>query len=148
MSLRIHDKKPFGRKYLIDTCIWIDFYEDRKDYHSKPLGEYAWRLLTKIRSSYGKVVVTDHIIKELESNYQTSEIRKIFLPFQSIIEKRYVTDEQIREAKKIGKERRIPMGDILHIVVARDNNLVMVTRDNHFKDLDDISEHYLLEELI
>ncbi len=36
-------------KYYLDTCIWIDFFEDRKGAKGEPFGEFASRLLTKIQ---------------------------------------------------------------------------------------------------
>jgi len=123
------------RKYLIDTSIWVDLREDRKGFKNEPLGDYAFKLFTKIMLEKNKIVITDHIQRELESNYGIPEIRGMFLPFQSIIEKVIVKDEQREEAKKIGNERNLPKGDALHAIIARDNNLTMVTRDKHFRDL-------------
>ena len=51
------------------------------------------------------------------------------------------------EAKKIATERNIPVGDALHAIIARDNNLVLVTRDKHFENIEDISKHFKPEEL-
>ena len=42
----------------------------------------------------------------------------------------------------------MPLGDVLHSLLARDNGLILVTRDNHFKELKDISKFYKPEELI
>ena len=56
--------------------------------------------------------------------------------------------KQREEAKKIAKERDVPAGDALHAIVARDNDLILVTRDRHFRKLEDISKHYKPEELI
>jgi len=42
----------------------------------------------------------------------------------------------------------VPAGDALHAIVARDNDLILVTRDRHFRKLEDISKHYKPEELI
>lgn len=36
----------------------------------------------------------------------------------------------------------------LHAIVARDNGLILITRDNHFRVLQDISKYYKPEELI
>ncbi|MBI2672183.1 hypothetical protein HYX16_04580 [Candidatus Woesearchaeota archaeon] len=68
--------------------------------------------------------------------------------FESLIEKIIVTEKQYQEADKIVKERILPLGDVLHSIVARDNNLILVTRDKHFKQLEDISKSHKPEELI
>ena len=137
-----------AKKYLIDTSIWVDLREDRKGFNNEPLGDYAFKLFVQIKVKENKIAITDHIQRELESNYGIPEIRGMFLPFQSIIEKFIVTDEQRKEAKKVGEERKVPKGDALHAIIARDNNFTLVTRDKHFRDLDDISKHYNPEELI
>ena len=72
----------------------------------------------------------------------------MILPFTKIIQKIFVTTTQRDEAKKIATERNLPPGDVLHAIIARDNSLIMVTRDKHFKKLEDITKHYKPEEII
>ncbi len=136
------------KKYLIDTSIWVDLRENRKSFNKEPLGDYAFELFKKIIVEKDKIVITDYIQRELESNYKISEIKGMFLLFRVIIEKIIVSEKQREEAKKISEKRKVPKGDALHAIIARDNKLVMITRDNHFRILDDISKHYKPEELI
>ena|SRR3989344_781513 len=135
-------------KYLIDTSIWVDLYEDRKGYKNEPLGEYALKLLSRIKIKKSNIILTDLLVRELEMNYSIPEINGMFNPFEKIIIKIITTEKQREEAKKIAKERNIPPGDALHAIIARDNNLILITRDKHFKKLEDISKHYKPEELI
>src|SRR3989344_2462425 len=135
-------------KYYIDTSIWMDLLEDRKGYNDEPLGDYALKLFAMIKAKKHQLVVSDLLIRELESNYSVEEINGMILPFQKIIEKIFVTKEQRDEAKKIAEERDLPPGDVLHAILARDNNFIMVTRDKHFKELRDITKHYKPEEII
>ena len=67
---------------------------------------------------------------------------------ERIIQKIITTKEQRAEARRIAEERKLPPGDVLHAIIARDNNLILVTRDNDFKQLADISSHYKPEHLI
>jgi len=136
------------KKYLIDTSIWIDLYEDRKGFYNEPLGDYALKLLSTIKIQESIIVLTDLLLKELEMNYSLSEINGMFKPFEKITEKVITTKEQREEAKKIANKRNLPPGDALHSILARDNNLILITRDKHFKQLEDISKHYKPEELI
>ena len=101
-----------------------------------------------IKAKKHKMVVSDLLVRELESNYSTEEINGMMLPFQKIMEKVFVTTEQRDEAKKIAGERNLPPGDVLHAIVARDNNYIMITRDNHFRELEDITNHSKPEEII
>ncbi len=134
-------------KYYIDTSIWIDLLENRKGYNDEPLGDYALKLFALVKANGYKLVVSDLLIRELESNYSVEEINGMVLPFQKIIEKAFVTKEQRDESKKVAEERNLPPGDVLHAIVARDNKLIMVTRDKHFKKLGDIVKHYKPEEI-
>ena len=133
---------------IIDASIWVDFYEDRKGYNNEPLGDYAFKLLVKIKAQEKVIVLTDFLIKELETLYSIVEINGIFNPFNKILKKVIATKKQRQEAKKIAKERDVPAGDALHAIVARDNNSILVTRDRHFRKLEDISKHHKPEELI
>jgi len=38
------------------------------------------------------------------------------------------------------ENRNVPRGDALHAIIARDHKLILITRDNHFKKLEDISK--------
>ena len=135
-------------EYIIDTSIWVDIYEDRKGYNNEPLGDYAFNLLVKIKAQEKIIVLTDFLIKELETLYSVAEINGMFKPFEKIIKKIIAAEKQREEAKKIAKERDVPAGDALHAIIARDNDLILVTRDRHFRKLEDISKHYKPEDLI
>ena len=137
-----------AEEYIIDTSIWVDLYEDRKGYNNEPLGNYAFKLLVKIKAKESAIVLTDFLIRELETIYSVAEINGMFKPFEKIIKKIIATEKQWEEAKKIAKERDVPAGDALHVIIARDNNFILVTRDRHFRELEDISKHYKPEELI
>ncbi|MDP2749393.1 MAG: PIN domain-containing protein [Nanoarchaeota archaeon] len=133
-------------RYYIDTSIWIDLYEDRKGFNGEPLGDYALKLLSFINSGTGKLVITDFLIRELSHNYSLEEINGMFNPF--CYDKIFVSENQRKEAERIAKERDVPKGDALHAIIARDNNLLLVSRDNHFKQLRDIWPHHKPEEII
>jgi predicted nucleic acid-binding protein len=135
-------------KYYVDTSIWIDLYEDRKGFNKEPLGEFALKLFSLIRAKKNRLIITDLLIRELEMNYSLEEINGMVKPFENIIEKIIVTKEQHDEAKKIAEERNIPPGDVLHAIIARDYDLILITRDKHFRKLQDISKHYRPEDII
>ncbi|HLC89309.1 MAG TPA: type II toxin-antitoxin system VapC family toxin [Candidatus Nanoarchaeia archaeon] len=135
-------------KYYIDTSIWMDLLEDRKGYNDEPLGDYALKLFAMIKAKKHQLVVSDLLIRELESNYSVEEINGMILPFQKIMRKIFVTKEQRNEARKIAEERNLPPGDVLHAIVARDYNFTMITRDKHFQKLKDITKHCKPEEII
>ena len=137
-----------AEKYLIDTSIWIDFYEDRKGYIGEPLGDFAFKLFAMIKAKQNKIVITDLIIRELEMNYSIPEINGMMKPFEAILDKLVASKEQRDEAKKIAEERKIPKGDVLHAIIARDNKFILIARDKHFRQLTDISKHHKPEGII
>jgi predicted nucleic acid-binding protein len=136
-----------AEKYLIDTSIWVDLREDRKGYQNEPLGDFAFNLFVKIKAKKEKIVITDLSIRELEMNYSMEAIKGMMKPFEDILEKIIATEEQREEAKKIAEERNVPRGDALHAIIARDHRLTLITRDKHFKQLTDISNHHKPEDI-
>ena len=59
-----------------------------------------------------------------------------------------IEGSQAREAASLSRKRHVAFGDALHAILARDNNAIMVTRDKHFLELNDIAEIRKPEELI
>lgn len=125
----------------------MDYYEDRTD-PSKDLGGFAFKLLCKLLASKSKIVVSTFLQRELEVAYSLDSIRGLTLPFEKLMEKVDVSDSQREEAKKISEERNIPKGDVIHALLARENNAIMVSRDKHFQLLKDICEVMKPEEII
>jgi len=136
------------KKYYIDTSIWMDLYENRKGFKNEPLGEYALRLFSIILTKKHKLIISDLLIKELEMNYSIEEINGIMKPFERIIEKIIITKEQSDKAKEIATERKVPPGDVTHAIIAKEGNFILITRDKHFRKLQDLSKHYKTEEII
>ena len=136
-----------AEKYYLDTSVWMDYYEDRKD-PSKDIGEFAFSLLSKLLASKSRIVVSTFLLRELETAYSLDKIRGLAMHFEKLMEKVGVSDEQREEAKKIAQERGIPQGDVIHAIIARDNHAILVSRDKHFQLLKDICEVAKPEELI
>lgn len=136
------------KRYYLDTSIWMDMYEDRKDFNGLPLGNFALKLFILIKTSKDKLIITDILIKELEMYYSIEEINGMVKLYDDVIEKITATKEQQDEARDLAANRDVPLGDVLHAVIARDNNLILITRDKHFRRLMDISDYYKPEEII
>ena len=58
------------------------------------------------------------------------------------------TNAEIKRAKDLALKRDIPKGDALHALIARDNNSILVSLDNHFQLLKDIAKIKKPQELI
>ena len=115
-----------AEKYYLDTSIWMDYYEDRQD-PSKDIGEFAFKLLCKLLASNSKIVVSSFLLRELEVTYSLDQIRGLALPFEKLMERVDVLDEQREEAKKIS------VGEIQFILV-KSNILVTNQPGSHSDD--------------
>lgn len=131
--------------FYLDTSIWLDFHEKRG-----ANGEAALKLILKIINEDLKVGYSDLHIKELKNlGYLQNEINLIFsIVKPNNVKHVHIYREQKEEAKKIARQRNIPRKDALHAILARDNNLQLISRDEHFEKLKDITRCKLPEDFI
>ena len=134
-------------KYYLDSCIWVDYFEERKDSKNN-IGEFAFQLLCRLVASNEKIIISSFLFRELEAVYSVEKLRAMTLPFEKVIERVDFTDEQFNTAKEIALKRELPKGDVLHALIAKENNAVLVTRDKHFQLLKDICIVMKPEEII
>ncbi|MBI4919077.1 PIN domain-containing protein [archaeon] len=136
-------------KYYIDTSIWRDLHENRED-KFRPLGEWAFEFFKRVILNKEIVLFSDLVVDELSIEYTKEEIELIFsiVSKVNLLEKVGENEDQVREAMILRKQRKVPSGDALHAILARDNGAVMVTRDGHFYELTDIAEIRKPEDLI
>ena len=121
-------------KYLIDTCIWRDFYENRTSKKGRPLGKYATNLFMKILKKKQKILFSESLIWELKRDYFEKDINDMLqlLIINKVLIKIEITKEEHLEAKEISQERNIPYVDSLNAIQARNHKAVMVSQDAHF----------------
>jgi len=136
-----------AEKYYIDAAIWRDLHENRSD-RFRPLGDWAFELFKKIRKDKEKILYSNLVVDELSIAFEKETIKKLFEDISELLEKVEIKKEQVEEAKILSKELKIPFGDALHGILARDNNAIMVTRDHHFEELQDMINVKKPEELI
>ncbi len=76
--------------------------------------------------------------KELLAYYSPARVAEVFSSFQDVIQKVEYSKEQVSEALSfwVKSNKQFPFSDILHSVIARDNNAVLVSRDRHFLEID------------
>lgn len=136
-------------KYYIDTCIWRDFHENRED-KFRPLGEWAFEMFRMIKETNSLVLYSDLTVDELSKDYNPEQINEIFkiMSEAGLLKKIELKKQQFQEAAKLKREKNFPFGDCLHAIIARDNQAIMVTRDKHFEEMQDIVESYKPEDLI
>lgn len=136
------------QKYYLDTSVWLDFFENRNE-PNLPKGDLAHELLNKITEDNNKVIYSDIVILELGLvNYLPHEIENLFEKIKLILIFIESTEKQARRARDLSLKRKVPKGDALHALIARDNKATLVTLDNHFKKLLDITKPKRPQDLI
>lgn len=125
-----------AEEFYFDTSIWLDFHEKRGKN-----GEMALRLIIKTINEGLKIAYSDLNIKEFRHlGYTNGEINSIFgIAKPKNIKHVHIYREKIEEARKLARQMDVPRKDVLHAILARDNNLQLISRDGHFEKLKNIS---------
>lgn len=136
------------KRYYFDTSIWLDFFENRNELNM-PKGNWVHKLLDKVTKDNDKVICSDIVMLELETiGYLPHELEKLFEKVNPLIIFVESTEKEARKAKDLSLRLNIPRGDALHALIAKDNKAVMVTLDNHFKKLINITKAKKPNEII
>jgi len=135
--------------YYVDTLVWRDYHENRTD-KFRPLGEWAFDFFKKVLNEKDTILYSYFVEIELKKDYNEQEIEKIFeiIKKHDLLKKIEINELQLKESRKISRERNLPFGDVIHAILARDNSAVIVTRDHHFEELQDIAICKKPEELL
>lgn len=136
--------------YLIDTCVWRDFMEERKNRQGVPLGEHAFACLRKVLAEKANILLCEVLIKELRRKYTREEIEEIFSLLGATGQLRWTEPEpeEVNAAEELSRSRTLPFADCLYAVMARNRGAQVITRDGHFfEKLADITVSKLPEGL-
>lgn len=68
-----------AERYLIDTCVWRDYLEERTGPGGRPLGRYAAKLFEKIIKEGSTIVFSISLIWELKKDYPMQNIESTLL---------------------------------------------------------------------
>ncbi|MDD9954003.1 MAG: PIN domain-containing protein, partial [Candidatus Woesearchaeota archaeon] len=132
---------PFFMKYLIDTCTWRDFYEDRVGIGGKYLGKYAAKFFEKILKEESIILFSEVLIRELKKDFDKERIHDMLhlLVVTGKLQRIEITEEEFTEAAALSRERNLPKIDCLCAVQARNHKACMISEDKHFAKLKDIT---------
>lgn len=126
-------------KFLVDTCVWIDFYEGREGFDGRHLGSNAMRMLIWMLNNSAVILLNEAVVRELSKRYSRDEINTMLHPFSDILGRVWASKEDVAEANSLSSQRNIPFADCLNAVQARNNNALLVSNDRHLlKELPDI----------
>ncbi|MBI4140248.1 PIN domain-containing protein [Candidatus Woesearchaeota archaeon] len=103
----------------------------------------------KILEENGVVLFSDLHVKELKQlDFSGEEIKCIFsMVVPNNLRHVHIYREEVIEARQIASQRRIPLGDAIHAVIARDNDSILVSRDTDFEKIRSIKPSRKPEEL-
>jgi len=130
------------QKYLLDTCIWRDFFEQRLSKSNRPLGKYASSLFFKILKRKDTILYSDIVILELQIAYEQTQISNLlsFFTYTQTLEKISTNKLDKQLAIQLSKERNLPKADCLLALQAKRCNAILITQDKHFfEHLSDIT---------
>jgi len=135
------------QKFYLDTAIWRDYFEDRKD-GIRPLGEFAFQFLKRCEERKDFVIVSTAVRKELLDYYSEERVNAVFSSFKDTIIDVEYSKGQAAEAFSfwVGHKKKFPLYDVLHSIIARDSCAVVIARDRHFEEIG-IAEWRLPEEV-
>ena len=136
-------------RFYLDTAIWRDYYEDRQD-NLRPLGEFAFQLLKKAKKEKYEILYSDLIVDELKRYIEETLVREMFaiISEEGLLKKVEIKRSQMIKARELKNRLKIPFGDCLHDILAKDHKAIMVTRDKHFLDIKHLVHVAKPEELI
>ena len=136
-----------AKKFYLDTSIWRDYFEDRKD-NIKPLGEFAFRFLRYCAKNNFQILYSQLVVSELLKYYSAERVKLIFSQCEKNLVEVFLSDNLKKEAFLLKSKYNVPIPDIAHALLAKENNAILVSRDKHFEELDNIVQVRLPEELI
>lgn len=134
--------------YYVDSCIWIDYFSNRCD-GLKPLGEFAYLFFKKCSKENNKIYFSKLVFDELSKYINKNEINLLIDTFSNIIIFVNYSNLQILGAKNLTRKYGcLHFSDALHVIIAKDNKCVLVTRDTHFFNLGGLIKVVKPEEII
>jgi len=127
--------------YLVDTCVWRDFYENRISKSGSLIGKFAADFFLKVLKHKDNILYSEGLIKELRVDYDKDDVDDMLdmLIRCNVLKNIDIKKEEFFEAKQISEKRSLPFMDCLNAIQARNHNAILVTRDLHyFNKLKDI----------
>ena len=120
------------RTFYVDTCIWIDYQTAR---HPKSVAFLK-------SAADKKILLSDLVLHEMKRNLSFPLFIKNLFELRRIIQIEYcqVNCIDYAKGKALASFRNLPHNDCVHTMCAIRNNAIIVTRDSHFKGLQDLCE--------
>ncbi|NQU51984.1 MAG: PIN domain-containing protein [Bacteroidetes bacterium] len=128
--------------YYIDSCIYLNLWKKEIDNSKAPLWKFAKNLFEKIDEDKSIIYYSGFLLKELMFILSTEEYlskRELFEASFNF-EKVFMSKEEYSSALNIkNKNNKTSLYDIIHMLLAKKTNSILVTRD---KILIQLSKRY------
>ena len=116
---------------LPDTCAWIEYFKPQE---SKLKQTVEHLLLNEVLFISGPIIF--ELLQGLKSNNEKTIIIDAFKSLEYIEMSEHLWFKSAELSLKLRKEgKTIPMSDILIAACILENNLSIITIDNHFKEI-------------
>lgn len=118
-------------RYLVDTCVWIDYLEDEGScQHLRQSAEIFFR---KVIDKRYDLFMAECTLFELKKKFSDEQIANLMLILNKcgLLKRLRPTAEQITQAEKLAQKKDLPKNDCLIAIQARDNSAVVITQDKH-----------------
>ena len=134
-----------AEEFYLDTSIWLDYYEERGKN-----GKMALKLIQKLVNENKIILYSDVVVRELKKlGYSHEEVYEMFrIAKPSNIRKVHLYKEYVNEANRIASDKDVPLADVLHAILSRENNAHLISRDYDFDKLRNIAIAKLPEDFI
>lgn len=129
------------KSYYVDSCIYLNLWQKESD-DKNPLWKFAREFFEKVENENSTIYYSGFLLKELLFVFDEKHfIDKLELFNYSPNFKRVsLTKQGYEEARKIKRENiEISLYDIIHMLLAKQTDSILVTRD---KLLIQLSEKY------
>lgn len=118
-------------RFLPDTCAWIDFFNARRT----PLADALRHSL-----QLGEVYTCGVVKYELVQGVRSEKEEKVLIEALTAVDYLEMTDSLWIKAGRISGDLRkkgitIPFSDVIVALLARENNLTILTVDRHFEQV-------------
>jgi predicted nucleic acid-binding protein len=129
-------------RYLIDTCVWIDFFNDRISKSGRELGLAANNFIYRLILNKDEILYSEITIHELRKNYTDEEIMLLLglLKRTGILKLIESNQNERKAAKELSINRKLPFADCLIAIQAKTHDAKVISQDKHLlEDLKDVA---------
>lgn len=112
------------------------------------MGEFAFKFLSYCVQNDFQILYSDLVVRELLKYVSKEKVDLIFENYGKQLVKVEENFEIAQKAKTLKKSIDVSFGDIIHALLAKGNDAILISRDKHFELLAHIVETGLPEDFI